>query len=85
LTGQESLPVVFWNHGRPRANWLEQLAIAERISPQPCLLPEEPFERAKIVGLIAELCSEAGFGWHRRVMMIARLLTEPTFGERVRC
>jgi hypothetical protein len=34
--------------------------------------------------LIAELCSEAGFGWHRRVMMIARLLTEPTFGERER-
>ena len=36
------------------------------------------------MGLIAELCSEAGFGRHRRVMMIARLLTEPTFGERER-
>ena len=36
------------------------------------------------MGLIAELCSEAGFGWHRRVMMIARLLTEPAFGERER-
>jgi hypothetical protein len=34
--------------------------------------------------LISELCSEAGFGWHRRVLMIARLLTEPTFGERER-
>ncbi len=84
LTGQESLPVVFWNDERPRSNWLDQLALAERISRQPRLLPDEPFERAKVVGLIAELCSEAGFGWHRRVMMIARLLTEPTFGERER-
>jgi glutathione S-transferase len=84
LTGQESLPVVFWNDERPRSNWLEQLVLAERISLKPRLLPNDPLERAKVVGLIAELCSEAGFGWHRRVMMIARLLTEPTFGERER-
>ena len=84
LTGQESLPVVFWNDERPLSHWLEQLLLAERISPQPRLLPNDPFERAKVVGLIAELCSEAGFGWHRRVIMIARLLTEPNFGERER-
>lgn len=84
LTGQESLPVVFWNDERPRSNWLEQLALAERISLEPRLLPDDLFERAKVVGLVAELCSEAGLGWHRRVMMIARLLTEPSFGERER-
>jgi glutathione S-transferase len=84
LTGQESLPVVFWNDERPLSNWLDQLILAERISPQPRLLPDDPFERAKVVGLIAELCSEGGFGWHRRIMMIARLLAEPTFGERER-
>src|ERR1700723_3197608 len=84
LTGQESLPVVFWNDEQPRSSWLDQLLLAERIAPQPRLLPPDPFERAKVVGLIAELCSEAGFGWHRRVMMSERLLTEPTFGERER-
>ena len=84
LTGQESLPVVLWNDERPRVNWLEQLVLAERIAPQPRLLPQDPTERARVVGLIAELCSESGFGWHRRVMMIGRLLTEPTFGERER-
>src|SRR6202046_1902837 len=84
LTGQASLPVVFWNDERPRSNWLEQLVLADRISLQPRLLPDDPLERAKVVGLIAELCSEAGFGWHRRIMMITRLLTEPTFGERER-
>lgn len=84
LTGQESLPVVFWNGERPRYHWLEQLTLAERLSPQPRLLPDEPLERAKVVGLIAELCADAGFGWHRRVMMAGRLLTEATFGERER-
>lgn len=84
LTGQESLPVVFWNDERPRSNWLEQLMLAERIAPQPRLLPEDPLERAKVVGLVAELCSDAGFGWHRRVMMIARLQSEPSFGDRER-
>jgi glutathione S-transferase len=84
LTGQESLPVVFWNDERPRSNWLEQLVLVERICLEPRLLPDDPFDRARVVGLIAELCSEAGFGWHRRVMMIERLLTEPSFGERGR-
>jgi glutathione S-transferase len=84
LTGQESLPVVFWNDERPRSNWLEQLVLVERISMKPRLLPDDPVERARVVGLIAELCCEGGFGWHRRVMMIARLLKDPAFGERER-
>ena len=84
LTGQASLPVVFWNDERPRSNWLDQLVLIERIAPHPRLLPDNPAERARVVGLISELCSEAGFGWHRRVLMIARLLMEPTFGERER-
>jgi hypothetical protein len=43
LTGQESLPVVFWNDERPCSSWLDQLLLAERISPQPRLLPDDPF------------------------------------------
>src|SRR6266853_1982378 len=30
LTGQESLPVVFWNDERPCCNWLEQPTFGER-------------------------------------------------------
>ena len=84
LTGQESLPVVFWKDERPRSNWLEQLLLSERISAEPRLLPDDPHERATVIGLIAELCSEAGLGWHRRILMIERLLTEPRFSERER-
>jgi hypothetical protein len=83
-TAQESLPVVFWNSERPRAGWLEQLSLAERLADQPKLLPDMPRERAFIVGMLAELCAEGGFGWHRRILMIERMLTEGGYGERER-
>lgn len=84
VTAQEALPVVFWNGERPRSNWLEQILLAERIAPEPRLLPAEPRERALAVGLTSELCSERGFGWHRRVLMIETLLTHPDYGDRER-
>jgi len=84
LTGQGSLPVVFWNDERPRSGWLDQLLLAERVAPHSPLLPPRLLDRSKVVGLIAELCSEAGFGWHRRVLMIERVLTEPNFTDRER-
>ncbi|HXS20142.1 MAG TPA: hypothetical protein VN735_02875 [Steroidobacteraceae bacterium] len=84
LTAQEALPVVFWNGERPRSNWLEQILLAERIAPEPSLLPIGPRERALAVGLTSELCSERGFGWHRRVLMIEILLTHPRYGDRER-
>ncbi len=81
LTGQESLPVVFWNDERPRSNWLEQLHLAERLGGSRALLPTTPIERARATGLLAELCAERGFGWQRRILLIHHLLTAPAFGE----
>jgi hypothetical protein len=83
-TAQETLPVVFWQSERPRASWLEQVSLAERLADTPRLLPESPRDRAFVVGFLSELCAEGGFGWHRRMLMIERLLTEKTFGERER-
>jgi hypothetical protein len=83
-TAQESLPVVFWQSERPRANWLEQVSLAERLADTPKLLPASPRDRAFVVGFLSELCAEDGFGWQRRILMIERLLTEKTLGERER-
>jgi hypothetical protein len=83
-TGQDSLPVVFWDSERPRSNWLEQLSLAERLADSPKLLPESPRERAFVIGLLSELCAEGGFGWHRRLLMIERLLTDKSYGTRER-
>lgn len=84
-TAQESLPVVFWESERPRSSWLEQLTLAERLGPASArLLPDLPHERALVVGLLSELCAEEGFGWHRRILMIERLLTGESYGQRER-
>lgn len=73
LTGQESVPVVLIGHEAPRSSWLEQLYVAERLAPTPPVLPEQPHSRALVIGLVAELCGEGGFGWCRRLLMIERL------------
>jgi len=83
-TAQESMPVAFWNAERPRANWLELLHLAERLCEAPRLLPDQCEERARTIGLCAELCSEGGFGWHRRVLLTHNLLTNGDFSERER-
>lgn len=83
-TAHETLPVVFWESERPRANWLEQLSLATRLADSPSLVPDSPIERAFVIGLLAELCAEGGFGWHRRLLMIQRLLFEDAYGSRER-
>jgi len=83
-TAQESMPVAFWNDERPRATWLELLHLAESLREEPRLLPEECAARARMIGLCAELCSEGGFGWHRRILLTHEMLTNAAFGERER-
>lgn len=73
LSGQESVPVVLIGPEAPRSSWIEQLLAAERLAPQVPLLPADASSRAMVIGLIAELCAEGGFGWSRRLQMIARL------------
>lgn len=83
-TGHDVLPVVLWNEERPRASWIEQLAFAERLAPEPALLPDTVAERARVTGLLSELCTEGGFGWCRRLMLIDRLLHDSRYGDRER-
>jgi hypothetical protein len=83
-TAQESMPAAFWNDERPRTNWLEILHLAERLHEEPRLLPDSCEERARTIGLCAELCSEGGFGWHRRILLIHNMLTNSDFQERER-
>jgi hypothetical protein len=83
-TAQESMPVAFWNDERPRANWLELLHLGERLREEPRLLPAECEARARTIGLCAELASEGGFGWHRRILLTHEMLTNAGFGERER-
>jgi hypothetical protein len=83
-TGHQTLPVLFSDSERPLASWLEQILFAERVASEPRLLPSHPRDRAAVIGFLAELCAEDGFGWNRRLLIVERLLTDPRYGERER-
>ncbi len=65
-TGQTSAPVAAYEDEKPRTGWAEILLLAERLAPEPRLVPPEPEERARLFGLAHELAGELGFGWCRR-------------------
>lgn len=69
-TGQESYPVAIWERERPRSGWAEILFLAERLSAEPSLLPEEQTDRTLLFGLAHELCGEMGLGWCRRLITL---------------
>src|SRR5687768_8883675 len=68
--GQRSGPVAIYNDERPRSGWAEILLLAERLAPQPALLPADAAERALAFGLAHEICGEDGLGWARRLQLI---------------
>lgn len=85
-TAQTSAPVAVWNNERPRSSWMEQLYLAERLSPQPALIPQGLEDRVLMFGLCNELCSENGFGWNLRMTSFHRTLNDPNaddYGRRI--
>jgi glutathione S-transferase len=57
---------------------------AERLAPQPALLPESAEDRALVFGLAHEICGEMGLGWTRRLSGVhAGLQGGPGFPEGV--
>jgi hypothetical protein len=76
-TAQTSAPVAVWNDERPRSSWLEQLYLAERLAPQPALIPSDLPDRVQMFGLCNELCSENGFAWNVRLTSFHDMLSTP--------
>jgi glutathione S-transferase len=70
-TGQESYPAAMYEDERPRTGWAAILLLAERLSPEPRLVPRDPRDRALVFGLSHEICGELGLGWCRRLVGIA--------------
>jgi glutathione S-transferase len=70
-TGQRNAPIAVYEREPARSGWLEILNLAERLAPQPSLIPEDPDARVRMLGLAHELMSENGFGWCRRLMLFS--------------
>src|SRR5262245_17913588 len=60
-TAQLSAPVAIWNDERPRSTWIEQLYLAERLQPNPPLIPSNIEDRTLMFGYCNEICGETGF------------------------
>ena len=69
-TGQSSAPVAIWNDERPRSSWIDQINLAERLKPEPALLPSTISDRILMFGLINELAGENGMAWEKRLLMV---------------
>jgi glutathione S-transferase len=83
-TSQSSAPVAVWNDERPRSTWIEQLYLAERLAPQPTLIPPNIEDRVLLFGHANELCGETGFGWSRRLMLLHATMSNPQSDEAAR-
>jgi glutathione S-transferase len=68
-TGHRNAPVAVWNDEPARAGWAEILMLAERLRPDPPLLPADRERRALVFGLSNEICGEDGYAWNSRLLM----------------
>ena len=68
-TGHRNAPVAVWDDEPARAGWAEILMLAERLRPDPPLLPADRAQRALVFGLSNEICGEDGYAWNSRLLM----------------
>lgn len=76
-SAQATAPVAVWNDEPPRSTWIEQLYLAERLAPEPALIPTTIEDRTTMFGYCNELCGETGFGWSKRLMLLHPILSDP--------
>jgi len=69
LAGIDNIPVVLHNNEPPRTNWAAIVGLAARLAPN-VLVPDDPRERTKLMGLIELIAGEGGLGWTARLAMI---------------
>jgi glutathione S-transferase len=74
-TGQSNAPQAVYGEEVPRSGWAEILLLAERLAPQPALIPADPHLRALCFGLSHEICGEDGLGWNRRIQLLHPMMS----------
>lgn len=69
-TGQANAPQAVYLDEAPRCGFAEIVLLAERLVPEPALVPQDAADRATMFGLLFEIAGETGLGWCRRLMLI---------------
>lgn len=68
-TGHRNAPTVMYRDEPARVTWLDILNLAERLQPDPPLVPEDMEDRIVMTGLMNELAGEGGMLWNSRQLM----------------
>lgn len=76
-TGAANAPTAVYEDERPRSERHAILFLAERLAPNPPLVPSDPEQRALCLGLANEVAGELGFGWCRRLMLLQPAASAP--------
>ncbi len=71
-TGHNSAPIAVLDEERARVVWYEVLMLAERLAPDPRLVPLDQDERTEMFGLAHEIMAEDGLGWNIRTFLFDR-------------
>lgn len=85
-TGQTSAPVAVYEDLPPVCHWFDLLMLAERLGADRPLVPEDMTERVAVLGLSALIAGADGFGWNRRLHLLApmmRLDSPPLVAQRL--
>jgi glutathione S-transferase len=69
LGGIDNVPVVLHDDEPPRTNWAAIVGLVARLAPG-TLVPVDPGERARMMGLVDLVAGEGGLGWTSRLAMI---------------
>lgn len=75
-TGRDNAPIAVYEDEPGRDGWAEILDLAERLRAEPRLIPADVEARVQMFGLAREICGPDGFGWHRRILLLAPLLSD---------
>jgi len=81
--GERTGPVAVYDNERPRPGWREILELAERLAPEPRLVPQAPAARDEVLEVCASISGRGGLNWTRRLQLVhAGLNGEPGFNAR---
>ena len=75
-TADNGSPFVAWNDEPLRNTWSSILELAERLAPEPRLIPSGA-GRVRLYGLAHAICGEMGIAWSLRLLMIDGSLSQP--------
>jgi len=73
-TGHRNAPVAVLDDEPARTNWADILELAERLAPEPRLIPQDIQQRVMMFGLANEICGAGGLTYNARHNMIGDML-----------